>query len=538
VDVLAFLHFGIVTKALAGSVAPCIFVRLTKAMRAGGRVMLWVLLDGRSALACRRGRIGLRGGEPIGYRRRVGHSAFWLGLDAGGSAAVSMLGTLAAAAIVGPEAVGLSAIALGIVQIALYPIAALFADPICQRKRLASVQLDAAFWLLLALGSAVAAGLFATAGLWARIYGEPTLATMLAVGSLPVLLAACSSVQGALLRRHMRFRALAIIGLATRSVAAVTAVALALAGFGAWSLLLQFVVSQAAFSLACVVASGWRPRFRLPFRSLDGVIGFALTETAAQCAAANRSNLFLAIVALHLPLERVGEIGFAIRITDALRSVIGTAAGRLCLALFSRQQDAAGRLRALYLDASRLIGGLALPAFTVLAVCAPELVRMAFGEQWLGAIPFLQVLSVLSGVCLARLPSPFMLTATARPKVALFMQTAALLATVALLLVFTPTSAETAMVCWAAPLLLTLGAEVFVIRAIFGVSLTSQLVAFAPGLAIAVVLGAGLAGLKVLLAPAGLPLEASLAIEAAAGGLVLALGLGALVRSQMARLAT
>lgn len=467
--------------------------------------------------------------EIISYKRKIGRSAVWLTLDAGGSAAVSMLGMLAAAAIVGPEAVGLSAIALGIVQIAFYPVNALFADPICQRKRLTFIQLDAAFWTLLALGLVVAGGLLATAEFWARFYGNASLSAMLAVGSLPVLLAACSAVQGALLRRHMRFRVLAIIGLASRSAGAAAAVALAVAGFGAWSLLLQFVVSQTAFSLACIVASGWRPRPRLQLRSLKGMIGFAVTETAQQFVAASRSNLFLAVVALFLPLERVGEIGFAIRFTDALRGVIGSAAGRLCLALFSRQQDAPDRLRDLFLGALRLMGLVALPASTALAVCAPDLIRTVFGERWLGAVFHVQALSLMSGLVLARVPVPFMFTATARSSVALYLQVAGVAVTVPLVMIY-PTTPEAFMACFIGPILAALGVEAFIVRALFRASLTSQLVALAPGSAMAAGMAAGMIGLKAVLAPAGLSLKASLAIEAATGAILLLLGLGAVLK--------
>lgn len=454
-------------------------------------------------------------------------------MDAGGSAAVSMVGTLAAAAIIGPEAVGLSAIALGIVQIVLHPVAALFADPICQRKRLTRAQLDAAFWVLLALGSAVAGALLASAEFWAGVYREPSLSAMLAAGSLAILLTACSSVQGALLRRHMRFRTLAIMGLASRTAAAAAAVGLALAGFGAWSLLLQFVASQAAFSFACIIASGWRPRLRVPLRSLKGIFGFAVTEMVHQGVGAGRSNLFLAVVALYLPLERVGEIGFALRLTDALRSVIGSAAGRLCVGLFSRQQSAPDRLRALFLNASRIIAALALPGFAALAVCAPELIRTVFGERWLGAVPHLQALAVLSGLLLVRLPAGFILTATARPQIGLVLQLAALSAMLVMFLVLSPASATTAVACWVVPHLF-FALDFLILRRIFGVSVSSQLQSLAPGLAMAAVVAGAVIGLRTLLDGAELRPETFLALEVAACALLMGGGLATLLASRTA----
>jgi O-antigen/teichoic acid export membrane protein len=386
-----------------------------------------------------------------------------------------------------------------------------------------AAQVNAAFWVLALFGLLVSTGALAVADLWAKLYAQPGLSAMLTVASTAIALTGFSSVQAALLRRYLRFRALALINLASRSAGSLAAVVLALHGFGGWSLVWQYVLSIAFFSAGVVLATRWWAHLRRPqfssWRSFGDMLRFAVFETTSQFVASSRARIFLSISAFSLPLAVIGEMNLAFRLVDSLRIVIASAVARLCVALFARKQDNPAVLQALFARANCVIASLTLPPFTALAVCAPELMHVAFGDKWLAVVPQIQVLSLTAILYFSRSAGAYLLTASARPGISLAMNCLALAATAILLVLFPPSSADHAFALWVAPMLLTTVADFFITRQLFGIRIRDQAIPLTPGLMRATMMAGVLVLIKWLAFGIGLAPNVVLTLEAMGGAI-------------------
>jgi len=87
-----------------------------------------------------------------------------------------------------------------------------FADALVQRLELEPGHMDAAFWTTMVAALLLAAASFAAAGYAAEAVGEPRLAQVLPWLAPSLPLNAIATVQTALLRRAMRFRAVYHVG--------------------------------------------------------------------------------------------------------------------------------------------------------------------------------------------------------------------------------------------------------------------------------------------------------------------------------------
>src|SRR5262249_15477240 len=134
-----------------------------------------------------------------------------------------------------------------------------FAQAIVQRADLEREHLDTAFWTTMAVGVGLAAVVYGVAEPFSALYGQPRLEGLLQVLSVVFILIGLSSVQEALFRRRLLFKALAIRSLVAATAGAVVGLGMAFAGFGVWSLVGQLIAARAAGVLVLWWATDWRP---------------------------------------------------------------------------------------------------------------------------------------------------------------------------------------------------------------------------------------------------------------------------------------
>lgn len=448
----------------------------------------------------------------IGARGGLTRAAVWLAVDAGGSSGISLAGTMISAALIGPDAMGLSAIVLGIAQLAAFPVEAFFADVLVQRVRLSRVEANTAFWVQVGFGACVCGLVAAASGPLARAYDQPALQPMLAVAGIGIMLSGACTTQAALLRRLMRFRQLAKINLASRAAGSAAAVGLAATGGGAWSLVGQYVVSLAVSAAALLLFSGWQPRGVVRLASLRPMLAFAVLETLAQFVPAICTRLFVSAAALSLPLATIGEMNLAFRTVDSLRAVISSAAGRLSLTLFSRLQNEPQAQLNTFRRTSWAVGLATLPVFAALAVCAEDLVHVVFGPAWQGAVLQIGMLSLASGVYFCRSTARYLQTAKGRPGPSLLTGVLTVALTMGLVFLFPPATAARAMLYWLVPIVIVAIVDLALTSRLFGIGVGDQVFALLPGLAAAFLLIAAVGAVR--LACAGLQLSPAVSLAA------------------------
>jgi O-antigen/teichoic acid export membrane protein len=461
-----------------------------------------------------------RQGLGKGSRPRTSGAAVWIAADACLSSVATLAGTLIAARVIGPSAVGLASIVLVILQIANFPAGALFADAIVQRRRVTTADLSAAFIVLLGVSVLLVVALWCSTGLWVRVYGEQDIELLLRVGSVGILFTGLSAVQASVLRRHMRFHILAVSSIVSRAIASVACILTALGGYGPWSLICQYVMSIAIDALVIMKASQIKLRLPASLRPAGPLLSFAVIETLSQFILANRPRMFLMLIGYYLPLSAVGEINLAFRIVDSLRGVISSATGRFCVAIFARNQARPDRLHLLFRQATIAISCGTLAAFAALAVCSPEIIDVIFGHKWAGAIPVLQWLSLVAILFFARSVVGYLLTATARPRISLSTGVATLAMMTIWVVAFPPQSTIQAIASWVFPLIVGTVADFLIARKVFGFSVGSQLAALVPGVVAMALMAIGLETVRLVGLSTGIASPKLLGLEVGAGAVL------------------
>jgi len=345
-----------------------------------------------------------------------GSAVAWSLATTGGQQALTAIFTFVLAALLGPEAFGLVAMAAVYVAFIQLVLEQGMGAAIVQRKDLDEEHLDAAFWMVLG-ASAVLTGIsMALAGWWARVNSVPELESVIRLLALAVPIEGLIVVQRALLQRRMNFRAFAIRATLSVGLGGCVGIVLASRGFGAYALVAQQLTTSAVGLCLFWILSGWRPRRRFSRRAARDLLGFSTATLVGRLGIFVNRRSDALLMGLFFGPTAVGLYRLADRVVGVCVDFAAVSVQSVALPEFSRFQDAPERLRESFVRCLRISACLALPPLGVLAAGAPEVVSV-LGERWRDAAPALAALCVVGAVRDLGLFTGPLLQALGRPHV-------------------------------------------------------------------------------------------------------------------------
>lgn len=253
------------------------------------------------------------------------------------------------------------------------------------------------------LSWAVACGLIAIqviAGyLIAQVTGRADLSAMLALLALAHLAVPLTEVPYARLQRENRLKAIAAATSTQVLCDGVLAAMLAVAGFGAWSIVLPRLLTTPLYVYMLRRASPEAVSCVTPL-PLRGFWPFSLPYLGAEMLAALRSNLDKVLVGAVLGVETLGIYTFAFNAGLGITLTLTAALSAALYSHFSEAHRTGGDVRARF---DHALARMILPVSLVIALqaaAAVVYVPILFGERWAFAAPFVAL------ICLSALLRP------------------------------------------------------------------------------------------------------------------------------------
>jgi len=285
-----------------------------------------------------------------------------------------------------------------------------------QREHITDDQISTLFWLNAALGSALALLTIGLAPIATIFYSEPRLAGITVAIGGTFFLSGLTVQHQALLRRNLRFTALAVIDVVAVIAGLAVGVVMAKLNYGYHSLIAMAICSSAVNVCAVWIMMPWRPG-RIRFDSSVGpMIGFGGNIIVTR---------FLHSFVRHLPNLLLGwfwgpaTVGIYQRAYSLVMFAVDQIQGPISSVIMSplsRLQNHPQRLRQFYLTGYRIIVSAVLPIVTTCAMFAEEVVFTVLGAKWHEAAPVFRWLA-LAGIFIGLLhPQGILLLATGRTR--------------------------------------------------------------------------------------------------------------------------
>lgn len=325
---------------------------------------------------------------------RASNATLWSTLEITARYGVQFLVMVVLARLLSPADFGLIAMLLVFTSIGTLLVDSGFGAALVQRQHTTADDETTVFIFTVGVSILTVGILLVIAPAIASFFNQPKLVNLTRVMALVLPLGAFASVPDALLTMRLDFKARARAEVVASLLSGAVAVALALRGFGVWSLAWQSIVSIGVRGILLWIYSGWRPRGRYrgeSFRSLFGFGGYMLLSGLLSTVAVRLQSL---VIGKLYDSSALGYYTLAQNTQSAPSTFMGQILSRVGLPVFSTIAHDREKLVAALRSSLRMAMFLFVPCMVGIAVVADPLISMLYGTRWITAAPILSVLAL------------------------------------------------------------------------------------------------------------------------------------------------
>ncbi len=263
-----------------------------------------------------------------------------------------------------------------------------------QRKDIRHDQISALFWINVLIGLGLTTLMAALGPVIAWFYGEPRLKAITALVSLVFLIAGIRAQPEALLRRQMRFSALAIRNIASFGLAVSLSIFMAYRGIGYWAVVAVPLTAQFMQMALSWTLIKWRPGWPRRAAGVGSMVAFGGNLAASFLTFGIHRNVDNVLVGWYWGAGPLGLYSRAYSLLMLpLRQLNAPIAG-VAVPAFSRIQGNPEQFARYYLRAISLMVWIGAPLFGFLFVGADPVISLTLGRQWREAAPVFQILAI------------------------------------------------------------------------------------------------------------------------------------------------
>lgn len=231
--------------------------------------------------------------------------------------------------------------------------------------------------------------------------GEANLIPVLRVLGLIIIIDGLWVIPEGLLKRDLRFKNLAIIQLSAETTSSLTAIALALNGFGLWSLVIGNIMAEVmrvlltwTFNWTAFHKLAWLRPHRFEEEPVRELLRFGTTDTASGLVRYFTEQVDTWYVGRNFGETVVGYYSKAYDMTSRLTFMFSNVLfGQVLLPSYAKIQDDLKRLQRAYLKSTSMVMLTMAPVSLGLLVLAEPIIKVLFGAKWLPMVPIWQVFS-------------------------------------------------------------------------------------------------------------------------------------------------
>jgi lipopolysaccharide exporter len=223
-------------------------------------------------------------------------------------------------------------------------------------------------------------------------FDQSELVAMMPALGANLFLKSLGTTHYVLAQKRLQFQKRTAAELADVIVRGLTGIGLAIAGFGAWSLVIGYLAGTVAMNLTLWIVVRWRPTFRPRREHLRGVLRFGGALTGVRIISAALGVGDDLIVGRVLGTTALGLYTIAYRLPELLIFQTSLVAGEVLFPAMATL-DRKGLARA-FLTSLRYALMVGLPLAVGLGVLAEPVILAVFGDKWEDAIPAMRVMAL------------------------------------------------------------------------------------------------------------------------------------------------
>lgn len=268
-------------------------------------------------------------------------------------------------------------------------------DAIVQRQDFSRRTLSTATWAAAGFCAVFAMAFFGAATVYADAIGSAEVAGVLKALSLTTLMLPFAIAPTAVMRQRLDMRGLALLNMAASVAGGLAGLATSFTAAIAWSLVVQRIVTTAAFIILATLRTRMTPMLALDRPAARRWLAAAARIFTGQSIATLTPRVADVLMGVFFGPVIVGFVRVAMRLSDMLVGLLVNPITQLWVTLLSRNAHSVAAQQSVFLRLSGLTALISLPGFVGLGLTSREMVALILPPDYAGVSGPLAVLCML-----------------------------------------------------------------------------------------------------------------------------------------------
>ncbi len=320
----------------------------------------------------------------------------WSFGDMMGNQGIQFIIQIILARLLAPEDFGLIGMILVFVALSNSLVDSGFTQALIRDQKANQTDYSTVFYFNLVVSFFIYGSLFVAAPFISNFFDQAQLTPIIRVLTLGVIVNAFSIIPRAMFTKEVNFKVQAKINMAASVSSGVVAVALAVMGFGVWSLVVRMLALNVVQAMLLVLSRKWLPSLAFSVASFKRLFGFGWKLLVSGLIDTAYNNVYYLIIGKQYSAKSLGYYTNAAKFSDVATQSLTATIQRVTYPVLSGIQDQEERLKQSFKKVIKLSGFLIFPLMVGLAAVAEPLIQLIFGGKWEPMVIYFQLLCIAS----------------------------------------------------------------------------------------------------------------------------------------------
>lgn len=317
---------------------------------------------------------------------------FWVLVDKLGSSAANFVVAIILARLLTPEDFGLLAVIMIFFELSNTFIQSGFSYALIREKEISD--LDKSTTFIFNLGTAIFfyIVLFFAAPAIAGFFKQDILVPIIRVMGLNLIISSAGIIQLTILTQRIDFKTQAKVRFGAVIVSGAIAIGMALYGFGVWSLVARIGIMELISVVLLWLVNPWKISLRFSVQSFKKLFGFGSKLLAEALIDKFFRHIVQVLIGRFFSLGILGFYTHANNFVNMAANTFQQSIQRVTYPVLAKLQDDRVKLKEAYRQIIVMSSFIIIPIMVMMGVLAKPILLTLTGNQWLDAVPYLQLL--------------------------------------------------------------------------------------------------------------------------------------------------
>ena len=327
-----------------------------------------------------------------GIKNKAIKGAGWSLADNIFNQGITFLVGLVLARLLTPEEYGLIGIITIFIALFNSIVDSGFSNALIRKNDAKSIDYDTVFITNMVLSIFMFFAMFFSAPAIGAFFNQPQLEPLTKVMASIVVINAVAIIPRTLFVKRVDFKTQTKISLIASLTSGIVGIVMAICGFGVWSLVAQQILRQFLNSVFLWIWAKWYPQFHFSIKSFKDLFGFGWKLLVSGLIDTVWKEIYQVVIGKYYSAETLGQYTRAQQFGTIFSSNLTSVVQRVSYPVLSEIQDDKMILKYAYKKVIKVTMLVAFCCMLGLAAIAKPMILVLIGDQWLPAVPFLQIL--------------------------------------------------------------------------------------------------------------------------------------------------